>query len=72
MFLENNIEFANWYKRRAARRLVEIANGVEAVQDRRIHIEKVDGPFLFSAQGNPSNSKRLDKARDRTKVDRVA
>ena len=35
----------------AARKLVEIANGVEAVQDGRIHIEKINGPFLFQIKG---------------------
>jgi hypothetical protein len=30
----------------AARKLVEIANDVEAVQDGRIYIERVNGPFL--------------------------
>jgi hypothetical protein len=30
----------------AARKLVEIANGVEAVQDGRIYIEHVNEPFL--------------------------
>jgi hypothetical protein len=30
----------------AARKLVEIANDVEAVQDGRIHIERVNEPFL--------------------------
>lgn len=30
----------------AARKVVEIANGVEAVQDGRIYIERVNGPFL--------------------------
>ena len=35
----------------AARKLIEIANGVEAVQDGRIHIEKVNGPFLFDVKG---------------------
>ena len=30
----------------AARKLVEIANAVEAVQDGRIYIEQVNGPFL--------------------------
>jgi len=29
-----------------ARKLVEIANGVEAVQDGRIYIERVNAPFL--------------------------
>ena len=31
---------------KAARRLLEIANTVEPVQDDRIHIEKSNGPFL--------------------------
>jgi hypothetical protein len=30
----------------AARKLIEIANGVEAVQDGRIYIERVNEPFL--------------------------
>jgi hypothetical protein len=30
----------------AARKLVEIANGIEAVQDGRIYIERVNEPFL--------------------------
>jgi hypothetical protein len=36
----------------AARKLVEIANAVEAVQDGRIYIERVNGPFL-EAGGTP-------------------
>jgi hypothetical protein len=35
----------------AARRLVEIANSAEAVQDGRIYIERVNEPFL-AAGGN--------------------
>jgi hypothetical protein len=35
----------------AARKLIEIANGVEAVQDGRIYIERVNEPFL-AAGGN--------------------
>jgi hypothetical protein len=31
----------------AARKLIEIANSVEAVQDGRIHIELINGPMLF-------------------------
>jgi hypothetical protein len=31
----------------AARKLLEIANSVGAVQDGRIHIEKINAPFLF-------------------------
>jgi len=30
---------------------MELGNAVEPVQDARIHIEKINGPFLFSAQG---------------------
>jgi hypothetical protein len=30
----------------AARKLVEIANGIEAAQDGRIYIELINGPFL--------------------------
>ena len=30
----------------AARKLIKIANGVEAVQDGRIYIERVNEPFL--------------------------
>ena len=37
----------------AARKLLEIANAVEAVQDGRIHIEKINGPFLFKEGGTP-------------------
>jgi len=33
----------------AARRIVETANGVEAVQDGRIFIERVNEPFLAAA-----------------------
>ena len=32
---------------KAARKLLEIANAVEAEQDGRIHIEKINAPFLF-------------------------
>lgn len=33
----------------AARKLVELAAGIEAVQDGRIHIEKINAPFLSKA-----------------------
>jgi hypothetical protein len=36
----------------AARKLVEIANTVEAVQDGRMHVEKINCPFL-QAGGSP-------------------
>jgi hypothetical protein len=37
----------------AARKLIEIANSVEAVQDGRIHIELINGPLLYEFKGNP-------------------
>jgi hypothetical protein len=37
----------------AARKLVEIANAAAAVQDGRIHIELINGPFL-NAGGSPA------------------
>jgi hypothetical protein len=37
----------------AARKLIEIANSVDAVQDGRVHIELVNGPFLYEFKGNP-------------------
>jgi hypothetical protein len=38
----------------AAQKLMEIANAVEAVQDGRIFIELIDGPFLFDRKGSPA------------------
>jgi hypothetical protein len=38
----------------AARKLLEIANATEAVQDGRIHIEKINRPFLFQEGGTPA------------------
>jgi hypothetical protein len=38
----------------AARKLLEIASTVEPVQDGRIHIEKINGPFLFTHGGSPA------------------
>src|SRR5258706_5665382 len=35
----------------AARKLVELANAVEPVQDGRIHIEKINGPLLYQLKG---------------------
>jgi hypothetical protein len=40
----------------AARKLVEIANDVEAVMDGRIYIERVNAPFL--AAGGPGDDYR--------------
>jgi hypothetical protein len=39
---------------KAARRLLEIANTVEAVQDGRIPIEKINAPFLFRERATPA------------------
>ena len=38
----------------AAQKLMEIANAVEAVQDGRIFIELINGPFLYEHKGNPA------------------
>ena len=38
----------------AARKLVEIANTIEPVQDGRIHIEKINAPFLYQARATPA------------------
>ena len=38
----------------AARKLMEIANSVEPVQDCRIHIEKINWPFLSELKGSPA------------------
>jgi hypothetical protein len=37
----------------AARKLIEIANSIEAVQDGRIHIELLNGPMLFECETLP-------------------
>jgi hypothetical protein len=42
----------------AARKLVETANAVEAVQDGRIFIERVNGPFL--AEGGTPDQYRAE------------
>jgi hypothetical protein len=53
---------------KAARKLLEIANTVEAVQAGRIHIEKINGPFLFKEGGSPTADTAPASARDRAKV----
>ncbi len=47
----------------AVRKLIEIANAAEPVQDARIYIERVNGPFL-AAGGSPAEYRR-HRARDR-------
>jgi hypothetical protein len=47
----------------AARKLLELANGFEPVQDGGIYIEKINGPFLFQLKGTPAEYKAgLDHA----------
>jgi hypothetical protein len=41
----------------AARKLIEIANSVEAVQDGRIFIELINWPFLSELKGSPAEYK---------------
>jgi hypothetical protein len=41
----------------AARKLVEIANSVEAVQDGRIYIELINFPMLFELKATPAEYK---------------
>jgi hypothetical protein len=41
----------------AARKIVELANAVEPIQDGRIHVEKINGPFLFQLKGTPAQYK---------------
>jgi hypothetical protein len=38
----------------AARKLVELAAGIEPVQDGRIHIEKINAPFLYQLKASGS------------------
>ena len=38
----------------AMQKVLEIASTVEPVQDGRIHIEKINGPFLFEHGGKPA------------------
>jgi hypothetical protein len=42
---------------KAARKLVEIANVVEAAQDGRIYIELINGPLLFEHKASPAEYK---------------
>jgi hypothetical protein len=41
----------------AARKLVEIANSVETVQDGRIYIEPINAPFLYEHKASPAEYK---------------
>jgi hypothetical protein len=49
-----------------ARKMIEIANSVEAVQDGRIYIELINGPMLFEHKAAPAEYKAgLDRAIER-------
>ena len=51
---------------KAARRLLEHAHAFEVIQDGRIYIEKINGPFLFGDKGTPAEYKAgLDLAIER-------
>ena len=39
---------------KAARRLLEHAHAFETIQDGRIYIEKLNGPFLYVDRGSPA------------------
>jgi hypothetical protein len=39
---------------KAARRLMEHAHAFQPVQDGRVYIEKLNGPFLFGDKGTPA------------------
>jgi hypothetical protein len=41
----------------AMRKLLELANAVEPVQDARIHIEKINGPMLYQHKATPAEYK---------------
>jgi hypothetical protein len=42
---------------KAARKIVEIANSVEAAQDGRIYIEKINAPILYRERATPAEYK---------------
>ena len=41
----------------AARKLIELANAFEPIQDGRIYIEKINGPLLYELKGTPAEYK---------------
>jgi hypothetical protein len=41
----------------AMQKLLEYANAFEPIQEGRIYIEKLNGPFLFEAKGTPAEYK---------------
>jgi len=53
---------------KAARKLVEIASTIEPVQDGRIHIEKINAPFLYQSTRHAGRVQRRLAARDRARL----
>ena len=53
---------------RAGRKIVEIANSVEAVQDGWIYIELINGPFLYRERGTPEEYKGRPRSSDRARL----
>ena len=51
----------------AARKLIDLANSVEAVRDGRIHIELLNGPMLFDLKPRRPNIPR-SQVGDRTRL----
>jgi len=41
----------------AARKIIEIANGLETYMDGRLLVERINGPFLFELKGTPAEYK---------------
>ena len=56
---------------KAARRLMQHAHAFEVVQDGRIYIEKINGPFLYVDRGTRQSMRRAS-ARHRTRLARTA
>ncbi|WP_349253726.1 hypothetical protein [Bradyrhizobium sp. CB82] len=52
--------FTNPETETAAHNLVEIAAGIEPVQDGRIHIEKINAPFLDALEASQGRVWRRD------------
>ncbi|WP_246784859.1 hypothetical protein [Bradyrhizobium sp. S69] len=48
-----------------ARKLIEIANSVAAVQDGRIYIELINGPMLFEHKATPAEYRPASTLRSR-------
>jgi hypothetical protein len=52
------MKFATYFDpEKAARKLIEIANSIEPVQDGRIFIELINWPFLSEHKGSPAEYK---------------